>query len=117
MTDIRSFEGSYEARFGDYVQLLKPRVMSLTSSNLKMGELSAAKTQFQLRANPRVNQIQAALFTDKKQQINSPMFRKKPNPAIYNEQAVKSGAQYLPDGVGSQTFNLLSSKMSRRNKD
>ena len=29
MTDIRSFEGSYEARFGDYVQLLKPRVMSL----------------------------------------------------------------------------------------
>ena len=29
MSDIRAFEGPQEAGFGDYVQLLKPRVMSL----------------------------------------------------------------------------------------
>ncbi len=41
MTDIRSFEGSYEARFGDYVQLLKPRVMSLVVFTALVGLLVA----------------------------------------------------------------------------
>lgn len=41
MTDIRSFEGSSEARFGDYVQLLKPRVMSLVVFTALVGLLVA----------------------------------------------------------------------------
>jgi len=41
MADIRSFEGSYEARFGDYVQLLKPRVMSLVVFTALVGLLVA----------------------------------------------------------------------------
>jgi protoheme IX farnesyltransferase len=41
MTDIRSFEGSYDARFGDYVQLLKPRVMSLVVFTALVGLLVA----------------------------------------------------------------------------
>lgn len=44
MTDIRSFEGSYEARFGDYVQLLKPRVMSLVVFTALVGLLVAPVT-------------------------------------------------------------------------
>lgn len=76
----------------------RPRVLSLHNQQFKMGELNLDKTRFELRANPRINQTQAALFTDKKQQINSPMFQKKLNPAIYNEQAVKAGASYFPDG-------------------
>ena len=35
----------------------RPRVLSLNSRTLKLGELSAAKTKFQLRHAPRVNQI------------------------------------------------------------
>ena len=41
-----------------------------------MGDLTCANTKFELKAAPRVNRIQAALFTDKRQQVNSPMFRK-----------------------------------------
>ncbi|WP_430464731.1 heme o synthase [Tabrizicola sp.] len=41
MTDIRSFEGSGEAQFGDYVQLLKPRVMSLVVFTALVGLLVA----------------------------------------------------------------------------
>ncbi|MEN9851329.1 MAG: hypothetical protein RL128_1492, partial [Pseudomonadota bacterium] len=44
MTDIRSFEGSNEARFGDYVQLLKPRVMSLVVFTALVGLLVAPVT-------------------------------------------------------------------------
>ena len=33
------------------------KVMSLTGTNQRMGELTAANTQFTLRENPRVNQI------------------------------------------------------------
>ena len=44
MTDIRSFEGSPEARFGDYVQLLKPRVMSLVVFTALVGLLVAPVT-------------------------------------------------------------------------
>ena len=46
---------------------MKPRVMSLTSNSFKMGDLTAKNTKFCLRATPRVNKIQAALFTDKRQ--------------------------------------------------
>ena len=41
MTDIRSFEDSREAQFGDYVQLLKPRVMSLVVFTALVGLLVA----------------------------------------------------------------------------
>ncbi len=41
MTDIRSYEGSGEAQFGDYVQLLKPRVMSLVVFTALVGLLVA----------------------------------------------------------------------------
>ena len=41
MTDIRSFEDSHEAGFGDYVQLLKPRVMSLVVFTALVGLLVA----------------------------------------------------------------------------
>jgi protoheme IX farnesyltransferase len=41
MTDIRSYEGSREAQFGDYVQLLKPRVMSLVVFTALAGLLVA----------------------------------------------------------------------------
>lgn len=41
MTDIRSFEGSGEAQFGDYVALLKPRVMSLVVFTALVGLLVA----------------------------------------------------------------------------
>ena len=41
MTDIRSYEGSREAQFGDYVQLLKPRVMSLVVFTALTGLLVA----------------------------------------------------------------------------
>ena len=77
---------------------MTPTVLSLPNTNQRMGELTAANTKFELRAAPRVNCIQAALFTDKKQQINSPMFQRKANPAIYNDQAVRAGAIYIPDG-------------------
>ena len=73
------------ASFSSFDRRNKPQVLSLTNTNLRMGELTAAKTKFELRPMPRVGQIQAALFTDKKQQMMSPMFRKKPNPALYNE--------------------------------
>ena len=33
----------------------KPKVLSLTNQSFKLGELSAARTHFQLRANPRIN--------------------------------------------------------------
>ena len=56
--------------------MVRPKVLSLTSQQLKMGDLTCANTKFELKAAPRVNRIQAALFTDKRQQINSPMFRK-----------------------------------------
>jgi hypothetical protein len=45
---------------------IKPKVLSLTSGNLRMGDLTCANTKFELRAAPRVNRIQAALFTDKR---------------------------------------------------
>ena len=93
-------------------QQLKPKVLALHSRTCKMGELTPARTKFELRANPRVNRIQAALFTDKKQQISSPMFQKKPNPAIYNEAAVRAGASYIPDGGANYTS--LSSHMGTR---
>lgn len=38
-------------------QSLKPKVMSITRNNLKMGELTAANTKFELKAAPRVNRI------------------------------------------------------------
>jgi heme o synthase len=41
MTDIRSFDGSQDAQFGDYVQLLKPRVMSLVVFTALAGLLVA----------------------------------------------------------------------------
>lgn len=41
MTDIRSFDDTGEARFGDYVQLLKPRVMSLVVFTALVGLLVA----------------------------------------------------------------------------
>jgi len=41
MTDIRSFEGPKEAGFGDFVQLLKPRVMSLVVFTAFVGLLVA----------------------------------------------------------------------------
>ncbi|MDZ4313012.1 MAG: heme o synthase [Cypionkella sp.] len=41
MTDIRSFEAPKEAGFGDYVQLLKPRVMSLVVFTAMVGLLVA----------------------------------------------------------------------------
>ncbi len=41
MTDIRSFENAPEAGFGDYVQLLKPRVMSLVVFTALVGLLVA----------------------------------------------------------------------------
>jgi heme o synthase len=41
MTDIRSYEDGQEARFGDYVQLLKPRVMSLVVFTALVGLLVA----------------------------------------------------------------------------
>jgi protoheme IX farnesyltransferase len=41
MTDIRSFDDSHEAQFGDYVQLLKPRVMSLVVFTALVGLLVA----------------------------------------------------------------------------
>lgn len=41
MTDIRSFDDTGEARFGDYVQLLKPRVMSLVVFTALAGLLVA----------------------------------------------------------------------------
>ena len=41
MTDIRSYEDSHEAGFGDYVQLLKPRVMSLVVFTALVGLLVA----------------------------------------------------------------------------
>ena len=41
MTDIRSYEDSPEAQFGDYVQLLKPRVMSLVVFTALVGLLVA----------------------------------------------------------------------------
>jgi protoheme IX farnesyltransferase len=41
MTDIRSYEDSREAQFGDYVQLLKPRVMSLVVFTALAGLLVA----------------------------------------------------------------------------
>ncbi|MEY4982055.1 MAG: hypothetical protein RIR62_321 [Pseudomonadota bacterium] len=41
MTDIRAFEGPQEAGFGDYVQLLKPRVMSLVVFTALVGLLVA----------------------------------------------------------------------------
>jgi protoheme IX farnesyltransferase len=44
MTDIRSYEGSGEAQFGDYVQLLKPRVMSLVVFTALVGLLVAPST-------------------------------------------------------------------------
>ncbi|MBM3616321.1 MAG: protoheme IX farnesyltransferase [Alphaproteobacteria bacterium] len=44
MTDIRSYEGGGEARFGDYVQLLKPRVMSLVVFAALVGLLVAPAT-------------------------------------------------------------------------
>lgn len=86
----------------------RPKVMSLTGNSARMGDLTAKNINFQLKATPRVNRIQAALFTDKKQQITSPMFRKKlNNPAIYNEQSVKAGAMYVPDGAPSYNTGLF----------
>lgn len=41
MTDIRSYEGQGEAQFGDYVALLKPRVMSLVVFTALVGLLVA----------------------------------------------------------------------------
>ena len=41
MTDIRSFEAPKEAGFGDFVQLLKPRVMSLVVFTAMVGLLVA----------------------------------------------------------------------------
>ena len=41
MTDIRSFEDNRDAGFGDYVQLLKPRVMSLVVFTALVGLLVA----------------------------------------------------------------------------
>lgn len=41
MTDIRSYEDSRDAGFGDYVQLLKPRVMSLVVFTALVGLLVA----------------------------------------------------------------------------
>lgn len=41
MTDIRAYEGPQEAGFGDYVQLLKPRVMSLVVFTALVGILVA----------------------------------------------------------------------------
>ena len=41
MTDIRSFDDSHEAQFGDYVQLLKPRVMSLVVFTALVGLMVA----------------------------------------------------------------------------
>ncbi len=41
MTDIRSFEDHQDAQFGDYVQLLKPRVMSLVVFTALVGLLVA----------------------------------------------------------------------------
>jgi heme o synthase len=41
MTDIRSFEDQQDAQFGDYVQLLKPRVMSLVVFTALVGLLVA----------------------------------------------------------------------------
>ena len=45
----------------------RPKVMSLTGNGARMGDLTAKNINFQLKATPRVNRIQAALFTDKKQ--------------------------------------------------
>ena len=41
MTDIRSYEDNRDAGFGDYVQLLKPRVMSLVVFTALVGLLVA----------------------------------------------------------------------------
>jgi protoheme IX farnesyltransferase len=41
MTDVRSFDHDKEARFGDYLQLLKPRVMSLVVFTALVGLLVA----------------------------------------------------------------------------
>ena len=41
MSDIQSFEQTHEAQFGDYVQLLKPRVMSLVVFTALVGLLVA----------------------------------------------------------------------------
>jgi protoheme IX farnesyltransferase len=41
MTDVRSFDHAKEARFGDYLQLLKPRVMSLVVFTALVGLLVA----------------------------------------------------------------------------
>lgn len=90
---------------------VKPRVLALSNRRMRMGDLSAAKTKFQLTAAPRVNVIQAALFTDKNQQIHSPMFHKRLNPAIYNEAAVKMGATYLPDGHHQQQTQQFANSM------
>jgi protoheme IX farnesyltransferase len=50
MADIRSFEGSHDARFGDYVQLLKPRVMSLVVFTALVGLLVAPVTLHPIEA-------------------------------------------------------------------
>jgi protoheme IX farnesyltransferase len=50
MADIRSFEGSNDARFGDYVQLLKPRVMSLVVFTALVGLLVAPVTLHPIEA-------------------------------------------------------------------
>ena len=46
---------------------IRPKVLSLTSNQLRMGDLTCANTKFELKAAPRVSKIQAALFTDKRQ--------------------------------------------------
>lgn len=100
---------------------MKPRVLALSSRRMRMGDLSAAKTKFQLTASPRVNCIQAALFSDKNQQLQSPMslafkngsstaqtdysatamfmLQKRMNSGVYNEAtAAKMGVSFVSDG-------------------
>ena len=46
--------------------VIPPKVMSLQSGAVKMGELNASETVFQLHNPARINCNQAALFTDKR---------------------------------------------------
>ena len=34
---------------------LKPKVLALSSRNIRMGDITCANTKFQLQANPRIN--------------------------------------------------------------
>lgn len=94
-----------------------------------MGELNASETVFQLHNPPRINCNQAALFTDKRQKVNSPMFKKRPN-GTFQQQFGGQGAlssNYMPDsttgtanyasGTVSQAFNTKQSRLGTQEND